>query len=251
MGKFMMDDQQYKIDMAKDEPDSVRMARICLPAMDSVNPNLRFTTEAPEEFARGRLPTLDFVIWMVDGIIYHSYFEKEMKSQFTIMQRTAMSEHQKMSILSNELVRRLSNIHREVVEEEIHEVIEHYVTQLKNSGYNRKQAKEVVVCGVVGWRRKLEIREKAGQNQDLEASETLEKRTDTQFLEKTNWYKENKKRKLEDQKSKFKYTHPAKKRKRGQQHETKTEGDNNKKVKAVMFVPYTKHSELYFKTKRG
>jgi hypothetical protein len=34
-----------------------------------VNENLRFTTEAPEEFERRRLPTLDFVIWMVDGII--------------------------------------------------------------------------------------------------------------------------------------------------------------------------------------
>ena len=71
-----------------------------------------------------------------------------------------------------------------------------------------------------------------------------EKRTHSKLLEKTN-YKENKKRELEDQESKFKYTHPAKKRKKGQQHETKADGDNNKKkVKAVMFVPYTKHSEL-------
>jgi hypothetical protein len=38
-----------------------------------------------------------------------------MKTQFTVMQKSAMSEHQKMSILSNELVRRLSNIHKEVV----------------------------------------------------------------------------------------------------------------------------------------
>ena len=143
MGEFMMDDQQYDLDVAQDEPDNVRMARICLPAMNLVNPNLRFTTEAQEEFERRRSPTLDFVIWMVDGILYHSYFEKEMKSQSTIMQRTAMSEQQKMSILSNELVRRLSNIHREEVEEEIHDVIEHYVTQLKKSGYNRNRQRKL------------------------------------------------------------------------------------------------------------
>ena len=89
-----------------------------------MNGNLRFTTEAPEDFKKDRLPTLDFVLWMVDGILFDSYFENSMKSQYTVMQRTAMSEHQKMSILSNELVRRLSNIHREVVEEEIQEVIE-------------------------------------------------------------------------------------------------------------------------------
>ena len=72
------------------------------------------------------------------------------------MQRSALSEHQKVTILSNELVRRLSNIHREVVATEMQEVIEHYVGQLKNSGFTRKQAKEIVVCGIVGWRSKLE-----------------------------------------------------------------------------------------------
>ena len=50
-----------------------------------------------------------------------AFCEKEMRSQFTVMRRTAMSEHQKMAILSNELVRRLSNIHQEVLEEEIKE----------------------------------------------------------------------------------------------------------------------------------
>ena len=52
---------------------------------------------------------------MVDGILYHTNYEKPMKTQFTVMQRSAMSEHQKMSILSNELVRQLSNIHKHVV----------------------------------------------------------------------------------------------------------------------------------------
>ena len=47
------------------------------------------------------------------------------------------------------------------------EVIEHYVGQLKNSGFTRKQAKEIVVCGVVGLRRKLERRENAGQKEYL------------------------------------------------------------------------------------
>ena len=88
------------------------MERICLLEINSVNRNFKFTTECPEEFEKNRLPTLDFMLWMVDGILYHSYFKKTMKSQFTIMQRTAMSEHQKLSILRNELVRRLSNIHR-------------------------------------------------------------------------------------------------------------------------------------------
>ena len=96
--------------------------------MDSVNMNLRFTTEAPEDFQNNRLPTLDFVIWMVGGLLYHTYYEKAMKNQLTVMQKSAMSENQKMAILSNELVRRISNIHRDVLEEELEGVTEHYIS---------------------------------------------------------------------------------------------------------------------------
>ena len=110
-----------------------------------------------------------------------------------------------------------------------------------------------MVCGVVGWRRKLERREKQGQRQYLEAMETLEKRTNDQLLEKTNWYKGDKKRKRENMESKFKYNPPpTKRRKRVHQQrvgckKNNIKGINSKpqqRVKAVMFVPYTKHSEL-------
>ena len=145
--------------------------------MNSVNDNLRFTTEAPEDFENNRLPTLDFVIWMVAGLLYHTYYEKAMKNQLTVMQRSAMSENQKMAILSNELVRRVSNIHRDVLEEELEGVTEHYISQLKSSGYSRKQVRETVVCGLVGSRRKMERREKKGQKQYMEAKEKREQMT--------------------------------------------------------------------------
>ena len=79
--------------------------------------------------------------------------------------------------------------------------------------------------------------------------ETLEKRTNDQLLEKINWYKGDKKRKRENLESKFKYKPPpTKRRKRVQQQRVGSKkGINTKpqqKVKAVMFVPYTKHSEL-------
>ena len=41
------------------------------------------------------------------------------------------------------------------------------------------------MCGVVGWRRKLERRENAGQKEYLEAKDTLEQRTEDKLLEKT------------------------------------------------------------------
>ena len=46
-------------DDALNEKSNVRMARVCLDAMNAVSNDLQFTTEAPEDFAMSRLPTLD------------------------------------------------------------------------------------------------------------------------------------------------------------------------------------------------
>ena len=63
--EFVYSDEQYKKDKLENLPDNVRMAERCLPAMNAVNKTLKFTTESPEEFHRCRLPTLDFVLWLV------------------------------------------------------------------------------------------------------------------------------------------------------------------------------------------
>ena len=89
--EFVFNKEQLEIDIKEKEPDNIRMAKRCLPAMNAVNDNLKFTTEAPEDFPRKRLPTLDFMIWMKRGLLFHTYFEKSMKNQVTIMQRSAMS----------------------------------------------------------------------------------------------------------------------------------------------------------------
>lgn len=59
-----------------------------------------------------------------------------------------------------------------------------------------------------------------------------------------NWYRGNKKRKLDNKSSKYQYNPPSKKRKQGSQEKrTRTyEKGQGRKVKAVMFVPHTAHS---------
>ena len=68
VGEFVMDAEQYALDIENDEPDNIRMERICLLEINSVNRNFKFTTECPEEFEKNRLPTLDFMLWMVDPV---------------------------------------------------------------------------------------------------------------------------------------------------------------------------------------
>ena len=59
-----------------------------------------------------------------------------MRSQLIMMKRSAQGEQQKMDILSNEMVRRLSNVCDQVADSEKVGIIDHYTKQLKNLGYS-------------------------------------------------------------------------------------------------------------------
>ena len=47
---FEMNEAARVEDLARDETSSQRMVRICLPAMNSINEDLNFTVEVPDQF---------------------------------------------------------------------------------------------------------------------------------------------------------------------------------------------------------
>ena len=116
---------------------------MCLPLMNSLNKDLEFTAEVAGYFENNRLPTLDFEMWLEpNGKINHSFFQKPMKTKLVTMKRSAMSQHQKISIISNEIIRRLSNVnHMRVEKKEIMEVVEGFTREMKNSGYDQKETR--------------------------------------------------------------------------------------------------------------
>ena len=216
------------------ENDTVRMSKECLKAMNSVNKDLKFTVETTSDFKKNKLPTLDFEIWVENGVIKHSYYEKSMKTQLVIMRRSAMSERQKMDILSNEIIRRLSNIGEGLDQSEKIEVIDQYTRQLKNSEYGRCQIRDIIVSGLKGYLRKAERRKLAGERFYRKASETLKGRMKKKLTAKTTWFKKKRRKeigKLGDRDS------PRKKgRDRG---ENEKENDTGSSAKAVIYVPHT------------
>ena len=86
--------------------------------MNSINPDLKFTTEVEEDFPTRRLPTLSFEIWSNERGIVHSYYEKPMRSQFLTMSRSSQAERNKFSILVNEMARRFEVMDSQVDIEE-------------------------------------------------------------------------------------------------------------------------------------
>ena len=104
-------EEDRRLRVLEKESTNARMRRICMPAINNINQDLEFTAELPEEFAENKLPTLDFLLWLEKhGLLNHSYFEKSMKTPYVLMNMSAMGSQQKYSILSNELVRKLSSV---------------------------------------------------------------------------------------------------------------------------------------------
>ena len=129
------------------------MARLCLPAMNDVNEDLTFTAEVESDFKNLKLPTLDFSLWMGKcGRLHHTYYKKELKTQKMLEKESAMAIKQKQCILGNELTRRLYNVDTEVDEEDedVREIIENYTRQAKNSGWERREIREIVISGYLG-----------------------------------------------------------------------------------------------------
>ena len=128
--KMVITEDAMKEDKLLKEEPNVRMARVCLPIMNSINEDLTFTVEVSQDFKDRRLPTLDMKMWLEKGKIRHTYFEKEMRTPFLLMKRSAISQHQRCAILANELVRRLSNVDVENVDKnEVTIVIEQFTKQ--------------------------------------------------------------------------------------------------------------------------
>ena len=160
------------------ESTNQRMARTCLTAMNSINKDLEFTVESPEDFPEEKLPTLDFKMWQEqDNSLNHCYFQKEVKTPYVVMARSGMACQQKLCILSNELTRRLSNINMENSKQtQCNKVINQFTQELRNSEYQYKTAREIIISGLRGLKTKIKLRKIKNQDFYRAAHTTVRQR---------------------------------------------------------------------------
>ena len=138
---------------------------------------------------------------------------------------------------------------------EILRVVENYIMQLKISGYSRRDSREIIVCGLVGWKRKRmkRLEEKPGKPY-RKGKETLKLRTKRKLLANTTWFKtkkteeDNLRRKgVQGKGGKMGGGKKIGKLVRGEskgKEIEKIKGNGRKGAKAVVFVPFTEGSEL-------
>ena len=155
------------------------------------------------------------------------------------------------SILANDLVRRLSNLDKTLGMSDHIGVINDYTYKLKISGYNRGQAKEIIVSGIRGFKNKVERRKREGQPFYRHAKKTLAARVKKKLLGKTSWYKDKNNKEATGEAGNTRPGSPGK-MEGWQRHTLDRVEDERKKMnqkqrcqtKSVIFVPQTKNSEL-------
>ena len=135
---------------------------------NSVNPMIQLTVDYPSKHANGRFPILDLEVWIVrteDGFqeIRYSFYEKPMKSEYVLMQRSAVPMATKRAALVNETVRRLGNCHESVEEAEVAEVLSRFCQKMKTSGYGEKFRRQVIDAGVKVHREQIRVEAAGGR----------------------------------------------------------------------------------------
>ena len=74
--------------------------------MNEIFPFLNFTFELGEDFADGKLPSLDTNVWVDGWKVLFVLFEKTMATNLMVEADSALSREVKLSTLSEEITRR-------------------------------------------------------------------------------------------------------------------------------------------------
>ena len=174
---------------------SRRTANVLVGMMNSLFPFLNFTVELGDDFADGKLPSLDIAIWVVaDRLIMYEHFEKTMATNLLVEAKSALSMEVKQATLSEEVARRLRNTSLRLDPARRMEILERACVKMKTSGHSEEIIRQAVEQGIRAFdnkikRSRLDVQDpgfqplfpKAGWKKDIKSREKA--------LKRGNWFR--------------------------------------------------------------
>ena len=97
-----------------------------------------------------------------DGKIERVFFRKPIANKTTVMKSSAMDQSKKMKTLSQECFRRLHNTSDNVPESVKINILNEFMIDLKNSGYNENERVKILNAGIQTFRN-LKTKESSGK----------------------------------------------------------------------------------------
>ena len=83
-----------------------------------------------------------------DQRVFYNFYQKPMKSRLLILKTSAMSKSQRMNILTQKVFRRLHNAILEVDDEVKTGIMNNFMVDMKESGYNERERLSVLKSGL-------------------------------------------------------------------------------------------------------
>ena len=116
---------------------------------NSIDPMINFTVDVPSDNDDGKVPMLDVKVWIDndDNQVNYIFYQKPMKNRRVTMKSSAMPYRQKITVLSQEVFRRLHNTKHELHEKFKNEILNEFMIDLKISGYNQKERLNILKSG--------------------------------------------------------------------------------------------------------
>ena len=141
------------------------------------------------------MATLDIKIRVEsNNSISYIHYEKPTTTNVVVQKRSSLDENSNVQILSNYLIRRLSNTDVRQRQEVASSVVDDFCRKLLTSRYTIAQSRRIALNGIRGWERKKLNKKKIFRTAKESASGRIWKKT----VGKSSWFKKTNKRKTEE-----------------------------------------------------
>ena len=165
---------------------------------NSIFPFIQVTLDLPEDHPEGKVPLLDTQVWVEHGegveeyyyaqeererLIHqgtnplppppttpkgrdhlrHDFYSKPMASKLVLDKTSALSGNTKTSTLVDDIQRRMRNTDRMASPAKRGAILSEAMLKMRDSGYNLQARKDVLIRGLTGYYRKVEVERAGGQ----------------------------------------------------------------------------------------
>ena len=175
---------EKKIADLKKSPDIINF-EIFQQIANSIDQMIQFTFDVPSKNPDNKVAIFDLKVNLdQNGNVVHNFYEKPTKHPQVILANSAISYHQKITIMTQEAIRRMKNTNSGPKCQNV--FLSQFMSKLRSSGYDRKFRAEVIRRSKKAFEKIIE-KDSSGEVPMYRDRETLEK-LKSEKLKRGSWW---------------------------------------------------------------
>ena len=147
--KYDIKEKKVQIDhnlIELEEEDDKRIARILTEIANDVMPCIKMEADWPTKNEKKKLPILDMEVWMQNGWILYSHYEKPMSCRSILNSKSAHPTNCKKGVHTQEILRRIINCSQKLDwNKETVPFLNDYMMRMKEAGYTEGYRKAILI----------------------------------------------------------------------------------------------------------